>query len=176
MGALTDRVRERLRREGRRLNQLRIAELLDMSQGNVSKTIHQDDRPITLDFLEAAAAVSGIPPAELVSEDGAIYQLSADEALIVRALRAWPLTVRRALCQFVVFFANEEPQAGQTRRMHELWRHLDARSRLAVYGFAVEKSQGAIPPEIEARLFEDLSAESKAALEKHEKRRRRVPP
>jgi transcriptional regulator with XRE-family HTH domain len=172
MGALTDRVRGRLLGQGRRLNQLRIAELLNMTQGNVSKIIRFDDRPITLDFLEAAADVSGIPPAELVAEDGAIYQLSADEAVIVRALRGWPLTVRRALGQFLVFFTNEEPQAGQTRQMHELWRHLDARARLAVFGFAVEKSQGVIPLEIEARLFEDLSADSKAALEKHQKKHR----
>lgn len=171
---LTQRVRDRLRAlaDDGRFSQHQVAELLDMSQSNVSKTINLDSRPLTLEFLEAVSECAKTPIGELVAETGMLFELDAYEAMIIRALRAWPLTVRRALVDFLRFFADEEPVAGQTRKMHELYRHLDHRARLAVYGFAVQKSEGAIPPEIEAALFEELSSESKAAMEKPKKRRR----
>ncbi len=171
----TDRVRARLVGifEERRGMQAAVAARLGMTQGNVSKTLHIPGRPLTLEFLEACAEVAGVSVAELcASHDRSLYDLGTDEARIIRAMRLWPTSITRALVDFLSFFAAEEPAAGHSRNMAELWRHLDPRSRLAVYGFAVERSAGMIPRELESALFDGLSDETKAEWETQAKRRR----
>jgi transcriptional regulator with XRE-family HTH domain len=153
--------------ESKRLRQAALAEALDTTQSNVSKLLHNEDRPITLDVIEAVAALTQTPVAELVAPHGAgIYELSGDHGQIIRALRQWPASVSHALCAFLVFFADEAPVAGQSRKMHELWRQMPATDRAVVYGFALSRSQGVLPPELVAEFFDQLSAESRAAVGK----------
>lgn len=164
---LTDRVRAALRdlHQARRFSQVKLADRLKVDPSSVSHTLNKPDRPITLDFLEAASQLAGVRVAELVAEPGSVVkELNPDEAALLRALRNWPLTVTRSLVAFVAFFADEEPAATQTRNLHELWRHLNQRQREAVYGFAVMQREGSLPPEITAKLYERLSDESKAAV------------
>lgn len=150
-----------------------VAEELGVANATVTPWFDGSREP-SLDQLERICQMTEMRLAELVSADGSsLYELNAEEAVIIRALRGWPATVRRALLAFLLFFVNEDAVAGQSRRMQELWRHLDARARQAVYGFAVQKSEGMIPPEIEARLFAELSDEAKAAVGKRTTKRRR---
>ncbi|MGP1666195.1 MAG: helix-turn-helix domain-containing protein, partial [Rhodanobacter sp.] len=48
------------------------------------------ERPLTLDVLEVISRLSGAPMAELVAPpDAVLKQLDADEAALLRAVRAW---------------------------------------------------------------------------------------
>ncbi len=151
--------------------QAKLARKLSVSDQAITRLV-AGDTTLTVDALEAIAEVSGIPVAELVVPPSAVIkQLDAEEAALLRYLRRWPKTVSRALIVFVAFFADEEPAETQTRNLHELYRHLDAPMREALYGFAIGLREKSIPPDIERALFERLSAESKAAAGKPERRR-----
>jgi transcriptional regulator with XRE-family HTH domain len=132
------------------------------------------DRAMSLEMLEAISELSQIPLAELVAAPtSTIKELTADEAFVLRALRRWPRTVTQALVGFLTFFADEEPVAGQTRNMHELWRRMSPRDQDAVYGYALMRREGSLPPELEQALFADLSAASKVAVESQQRKTRR---
>jgi transcriptional regulator with XRE-family HTH domain len=151
-----------------------IAEKLQVAPSTVTPWVAGEVDP-PLDYLEAICQLAKHPIAELVAEDGStLRELDADEAMIVRALRLWPLTVKRSLSAFLTFFADEPPPSRQSRKMHELWRHLNQRKRDELFGFAAHLSEG-LPPDVTAKLFEELSAESKAAVGTGEPKRRRTP-
>jgi transcriptional regulator with XRE-family HTH domain len=172
----TAMVRQRIRAlvESKRFRQAALADSLGMTQGNISKLLSNNDRPITIEVLAAVSELANIPMAELVAPPGSgIYELSGEHAIVIRALRQWPASVSRALCLFLAYFADEEPAAGQSRRMHELWRQMPASDRAAVFGFALSRSQGALPPDLEAEFFDRLSAESRASVGKPQPKRTR---
>jgi transcriptional regulator with XRE-family HTH domain len=149
-----------------------VAERLRVANATVTPWFDGSREP-SLDQLEKICDLAGIRLAEIVSPEGSLYELDADEGAIVRALRLWPATVRRSLAAFVRYFSNEEPVAGQSRKMAELWRHLPPERRSSVYGYALAMSEGAIPPDIAAEFFDQLSAEAKAAVGRRRTRRRR---
>ncbi len=156
----TDRVRRRLRElsDTKAFKQTKVAARLDIDQGAVNRYIN-GATPITVSFLEAVSEETSIPLAELVAPPGTIHQLNADEAALLRWLRRWPLSVTRALCGFLAFFADEPPQLLQTRNLHELWRHLPAKRREWLYGVAVLLKEGTLAPDLQARLMAQLQAE-----------------
>ena len=147
-----------------RLFKKQLAERLRVGPSTITPYTSGEREP-PLHYIEAAAAIANIPIAEFVAAPGStVRELNADEAAILRALRQWPLSVTRALCAFVAFFADEEPVAQQTRKMHEVWRHLPPEKRAAVFGYAVQAAENMIPPDIATGLFEELSAASRAAV------------
>ena len=167
----TERTRERLQalvRE-KRLRQTRLADLLGIGAPSVNKYIRQNT-PITVAFLEAVEQVTGIPIAELVAPPGTTHQLNAEEAAILRRLRAWPASVMHALGAFLAFFADEPPEARMTRNLHELWRGLDHRDREWLYGVAVMLRERSLAPDHLTGLADQLKAE--VAAQKAAKRRR----
>jgi transcriptional regulator with XRE-family HTH domain len=130
--SLTTQVRIRLRQlaADKRLRQSVVAQDLGVDASTVNKTIHDDSRPITLEFLEAVAERTQIPVAELVCPPtDTIRQLNPDEIAIFRYVRSWPASVRLALLHFLNYWADETAPDAQTRGLHEVWRHLSATDR-----------------------------------------------
>lgn len=170
----TDRVRARLRElfEQKRFKQNRVAERLAIQPSAVTRYVN-GPTPITVAFLEAVSEESAIPIGELVAPVESWKQVSADEAAILRGLRKWPTSVTTSLVRFLAFFVDEAPSAGMLRNLHELLRELPEPARRAVYGFALMRKEGAIPPELEAELFAQLSSAAQAALEPSGQTRRR---
>lgn len=172
----SERVRARLKEEfAKRPHGFKktVADRLEVANATVTPWAAGERAP-DLDDLEALCPLLDLRLGELIAEPGStMADLNTEEWFVVRTLRAFPESVRRALVAFLRYFAHEEPAAGQSRKMWELWRHLDPRARVAVYGFAVDKSQGMIPPDLEAALFETLSDEAKAAVGKPARTKRR---
>jgi transcriptional regulator with XRE-family HTH domain len=159
----TDRVRQRLQglvRE-KKLPQSIVAGKLGIARSAVNRYVH-GPTPITIDFLEVAEEVSGVPLGELASPQESWKQVNPDEAALLRALRRWPITVTRALGAFVAFFADEPAQVRQTRNFHELWRHLPQKKRDELYAIGVLLSGGTLAPDLLARLMAQLEAEQKS--------------
>ena len=165
----TERTRLRLRElvREKRLAQHRIADRLQIARSAVNRYI-QGETPITVSFLEAVEAETRVPLAELVTEPGTVYQLNADEAALIRWLRRWPLSVTRALCGFLAFFADEPSQMRQTRNLHELWRGLPQKKRDWFYGMGILLAEGTLAPDLQARLMARLEAEQQAYAAEHE--------
>lgn len=136
-----------------------LAERLNFGPSWVSPYV-QGDRAVTLDILEAMSELSGVPVAELVAPPDTVYQLDADEARLVRALRRWPKSVQHALGAFVGFFADESASETQTRNLHEYWRRMPARDREWFYGIAVLLREGTLSPDVRAGLARRLEAET----------------
>jgi transcriptional regulator with XRE-family HTH domain len=122
------------------------------------------EREMSMDMLEAVSELAAIPLAELVAPPGSlIKQLDADEAALLRHLRKWPKSVIRNLCQFVGFFADEDPAETQARNLHELYRGLRANDRDWLYSAAVMLREKALPPDLQQGLSEQLVAELRRA-------------
>ncbi len=172
----TDRVRRRLRELStqRRFKQTKIGQRLGIDQSSVNRYVN-GTTPITVSFLEAVAEETSIPLGELVAPPGTMYQLNADEAALIRWLRKWPTSVTQKLCALIQFFAEEPPGHPLLREIDELLRGMPERDRRAIYGFALMRKEGAVPPELTASLFQQLSDESKAAVETAKLLKRRVP-
>lgn len=153
---VSDSLRELAERRGFRKA---LAERMGFRPSGVTPYV-KGERHVTLPMLEAISELSGVPVANLVvPPDSSIKQLNADEAALYRALHRWPLSVTRALCAFVAFFADEEPAAGLTRNLHELWRGLQAPDREWLYGIAVMLREGILPPDLRQGLVDSLKAE-----------------
>jgi len=134
----------------------------------------QGDRPLTLDALDAISGASGVPLVELIADpDAAIKQLDADEAALLRAVRAWPKDVLRHLLRFVWHFDDPEPTVKQSRDMHSLFRELSESQRSWIYGLAVGLREGALPPDIQAGLTARVQGEAAALRAAERKKRRR---
>lgn len=168
----TERMRRRLRElsDDRRFRQTKIAARLGIAQSAVNRYIH-GATPITVSFLEAISEETGIPIAELVAPPGTIHQLNADEAALIRWLRGWPLSVTRALVAFLAPFADEPPQAKQTRNLHELWRRMPAKKREWFYSVGLLLMEGTLAPDLQARLLARLEADQSAYAADPEGRR-----
>jgi transcriptional regulator with XRE-family HTH domain len=163
---LTDRVRTALLALSRakKFNQSKVAAELGINPSAISKMLNDDSRGMTLRFVEVVARAAGVPLAELVADPGsAIKELNATEAALLRALRRWPDTVTRALCAFVVFFADEPPAALQARNLHEHWRHLHQPDRDVLEAYALLLRRKALGPEQRARLLDQVSEDAEAA-------------
>lgn len=159
---VTERVRSRLKElaSNRAIPQRKLAKRLKMSQSNISKTIHHDSRPLTLEFLEAVAELTQIPLGELVSKPGEWKQVSPDEAALLRALRRWPQAVGRHLVAFAGFFGDEPPADAQSRSVHELWRNLKTTAdRETAHAVLSLLSEGLLPPDLRAGLVNRVIAE-----------------
>jgi transcriptional regulator with XRE-family HTH domain len=167
----TDRVRQYLRAlsDDRRFKQTKIAARLQIDQAAVNRYIH-GSTPITVSFLEAVSQETGIPIAELVAQPGTTYQLNADEALIVRALRKWPASVGHALRVFLEPFADEEPALQQQRNLHELLRRMSRKQRDWLYAVALLLREGTLAPDLQARLLTQLEADQQAFVDDPEGR------
>jgi len=116
-----------------------LADRMSYSPSAITPYIN-GSRPVSLDMLEAISEVSAIRPAELIAPPGSVYQVSPDEAAILRALRQWPPSVTTALSRFLAFFADEAPGGGVLRDLHELLREMSDTDRRAVYGFALMRA------------------------------------
>jgi transcriptional regulator with XRE-family HTH domain len=170
--SLTERLAALLREAGERRGfKKALADELHVSQSAITPYVN-GERAVTLDMLEAIAKLTNTPIAELVAPPGdTVRQLRPDEAEVLRALRKWPVEVSHALLSFVRFFADEEPAAGQTRNLHQIWRTMRQHQRDQLYGFAAHLAAGSLPPETVETLFAQLSAESKAATGKKHRHR-----
>jgi transcriptional regulator with XRE-family HTH domain len=174
---LTELVRGRLRElaDSKRISQTVIARDLGLDPSAVNKTIRDDARPITLEFLEAVAVRAQVPIAELVCPPGhtIVRQLSPDEAAFVRALRQWPASVRQSLSAFFQFFANETPVDLEARNLLEFYRRGDAQDRRILYALAQLLREGMLGPDILEALEHQLRAEARSQPTTREKARRR---
>lgn len=169
----TERTRRRLQAlvRDKAFRQTRVAERLGIATSAVNRYIH-GVTPITLTFLEAVAEESRVPLTELVSQDEGWKQLNPDELALLRALRQWPLSVTRALCAFVGFFADEPAQVRQTRNLHELWRRMPAKRRDWFYSVGLLLQEGTLAPDLQARLLQQLEADQSAYADDPEGRSR----
>jgi transcriptional regulator with XRE-family HTH domain len=169
---LTERLAALLKEAGERRGfKKALAEELNVSASAITPYVN-GERAVTIDMLEAIAKLTKTPIAELVVPPGdSVRQLRPDEAAVLRALRRWPVEVTQALVTFLRFFADEEPAAGQTRNMHQIWRTMRQHQRDQVYGFAAHVAAGSLPPEIVEKLFDQLSTDSKAATGKNNRHR-----
>jgi transcriptional regulator with XRE-family HTH domain len=164
MGSLNDRVLIRVRELAQtRGFRTALARRLRLSQPAITPYI-SGERPITLDMLEAAADIGRVRIAELVSEPGTVHQLNADEAALIRWLRQWPITVTRALCAFLAFFADEPSQVRQTRNLHEIYRRMGTKDRDRLSSIAQLMAEGMLTPDLleglQARLIADRSTDA----------------
>ena len=156
----TERTRKTLQRLAREktLRQSRLAARLGVAASAVNRSIH-GPTPITVTFLEAVEADTGIPLAEIVAPPGTTYQLDADEAALIRAFRKWPKSVVHALLAFLAPFVDEGPTETRTRNLHEYWRRMPARDQEWIYGIVVMLREGMLPPDVRAGLVRHLEAE-----------------
>jgi transcriptional regulator with XRE-family HTH domain len=152
---LTELVRQRLYQlaKTKRFRRDALAERLGVVESAVTKNLITPGRPLTIGFVEAAAALADVPVAELLCPQGSeIKQVDAEEASLLRYLRQWPRTVRRALLAFVQFFSNEDPADTQFRNLREHWRHLNATDRERLNSYAVIFREKVLTPDQEQAL------------------------
>jgi transcriptional regulator with XRE-family HTH domain len=122
--------------------------------------------PVSIEVLEAVSELAQIPVAELVaSEESSWRELDSQEAAIVRALRHWPDTVRDAFVAFVQYFADEPPAAGQTRNVHEHWRHLSQAERDEIEPLMLLLRRRVLQPEQLKQIHRRLTAAAEAVPE-----------
>lgn len=155
---LTDRVRQRLieLKHEKRWRRKNVAARLGVDGSTVSRLVTNVD--ITLAQLEAIAHEAGVNAAELVAPPGTLKQLSADEAELLRAVRAWPKNVQQALLEFVRYFADETPVELQTRNVHAFWRGMPREDRDLVYAILQMVRERIVTPDLREVLMTRLEA------------------
>jgi transcriptional regulator with XRE-family HTH domain len=156
--------------QARRFKQVQLAERLGIGPSAVNPYI-SGDREISLELLEAVCDLTHERVAEIVAPaSDEIRQLSPDEAALLRHVRAWPLSVRRALLSFVEYFADEAPTVGQTRNLHELWRRSDEQQRGRIFALAALEVEKGLSPDTREALARQLLGEADAAIGRQKKR------
>lgn len=170
---LAERVSRRVRELAERRGfKTALARRLRLSAPAITPYV-SGERDVSLDMLEAVAELASVPVAELVAPPGTIHQLNPDEAALIRWLRRWPLSVTRALCAFLAFFADEPSEIAQTRNLHELWRRMPAKKREWFYSVGLLLQEGTLAPDLQARLLRQLEADQSAYAADPEGRRGR---
>lgn len=140
-------------RDRRAFRQVDVAKRLNTAQAAVSETL-SGKRKITLRFLEAVAAVTGMHPGELLTDPhrDTIKVVNPLEMQLLRYFRSWPAPTREAFIVFASFFADEDPVTADERRAHEQIRRLgDGKQRLA-YAYLTFLTEGDLPPDIRKGL------------------------
>ncbi len=165
---LTELVRQRLYKlaKTKKFRRDALAERLGIVESAVTKNLITPGRPLTIGFVEAAATLADVPIAELFCPQGSdIKQVDAEEASLLRHLRQWPRTVRRALLAFLEFFSGEDPADMQFRNLREHWRHLSATDRERLNSYAVIFREKVLTPDQESALngrLQGLAARERA--------------
>jgi transcriptional regulator with XRE-family HTH domain len=171
---LTEHVRARLveLHRAKKFTQTAVARRLNKDTSAANRIL-TGTKAITLADLEAIADEADVNAAELIAPPGTLKQLNAEEAELLRMLRAWPQSVRLALLVFLRFFADESPAETQTRNLHEHWRGLNAGDRNWIAGVVQMVREGILPPDLREGLIDQLITETQKRRAADAKRRPR---
>jgi transcriptional regulator with XRE-family HTH domain len=138
-------------RDRKAFKQVEIAQRLNTTQAAVSETLN-GKRRITLRFLEAVSAVTGLHPGEFLMDPrrDEMKVVSGPEMQMLRYFRTWPLPTREAFLTFASFFADEPPVTHEQRVAHEQLRRLKSEAvRRRAYAYLTFLSEGGLTPDLQ---------------------------
>ena len=156
--------------------QIEIAQRLNTAPAAVSETL-SGKRRVTLRFLEAVSAVTGIHPGELLMDPrrDEMKIVSGPEMQMLRCFRTWPQPTKDAFLTFVSFFADEDPVTYNQRVAHEQLRRLKSEAvRRRAYAYLTFLTEGGLTPDLQEAfgLLDSAAPQSVKAAPKTPKQRR----
>jgi len=131
--------------------QVDLAERLKTKPAAVSETL-SGKRPVTLRFMEAVSAATGVHPGELLLDPhrDEMKIVSGLEMQLLRYFRSWPASTREAFLTFASFFADEDPVTHDERVAHEQLRRLKSEAvRRRAYAYLTFLSEGGLTPDLQ---------------------------
>lgn len=131
--------------------QVAVAKRMGTTGAAVSETL-SGKRRVTLRFLEAVGAETGVHPGEMLMDPSRdeMKVVSGLEMQMLRYFRSWPAPTREALITFASFFADEPPVTHDQRVAHEQLRRLKPEAaRRRAYAYLTFLSEGGLTPDLQ---------------------------
>lgn len=133
--------------------QVEVAKRMKTAPAAVSETL-SGKRRVTLRFLEAVSAETGVHPGEMLMDPhrDEMKVVSGLEMQLLRYFRTWPAPTREAFLTFASFFADEDPVTYDQRVAHEQLRRMSEAKRRLAYGYLTWVTEGDLPRDMRRAL------------------------